>query len=190
MEAKLKEYRALRLRKEKLDSTEQETEKPKEKLKNFLIPNIFRNMNNKIKHEEEVLLLEEEEEVQIQEPIQRNPIMHEQEFIDPVSETSEIESFVVENQESWRYCIIKWSIYAFIWVTLYAYFLYLQFGAVFFVATVLVGICLNTRTRPKKRGEVSAYSVFNENCVSIDGTLKAEELQRQMIYGMGIPRIF
>lgn len=57
MEAKLKEYRALRQRKDILDTTEKETEKPKEKLTNFLIPKIFRNMNNKRKHEEEVLLV-------------------------------------------------------------------------------------------------------------------------------------
>lgn len=113
-----------------------------------------------------------------------------EECIDATSETSEIESVVEENQESWRYFIVKWSIYALIWITLYIYFLSIQFGAVFFVISVLIGICLNTRTRPKKKGEVSAYSVFNQNCTSIDGTLNAEELQRQMIYGVGGMKIF
>lgn len=113
-----------------------------------------------------------------------------EESIDVVSETSEIESFAVENQESWRYFTIKWSIYAIIWVTLYIYFLSIQFGAVFFVLSALVGIFLNTRTRPKKKGEVSAYSVFNENCVSIDGTLKAEQIEKQMLFGAGAARIF
>lgn len=56
MEAKLKEYRALRKRKETLECTEEKIEKPKEKLANFLIPKIFRKMN-KIKQEEEVLLV-------------------------------------------------------------------------------------------------------------------------------------
>lgn len=100
-----------------------------------------------------------------------------------VSETSEIESLVEENQESWRYFALKWSLYAIIWVTLYVIFLQLQFGAVFFVLSVLIGICLNTRTRPKKKGEVSAYSVFNQNCVSIDGTLKAEQFEKEIRFG-------
>lgn len=112
-----------------------------------------------------------------------------EEPVDVASETSEAESLEPENQESWRYFIIKWSIYTLIWLTLYIFFLKLQFGAVFFVFSVLIGIYLNTRTRPRKKGEVSAYSVFNENCVSIDGTLKAEQFEREIMFGSGSMRM-
>lgn len=40
-------------------------------------------------------------------------------------------------------------------------------------------------TRKKKPGEISAYSVFNEGCESIDGTLKAEQFEREIRYGAG-----
>lgn len=103
---------------------------------------------------------------------------------DAASETSEVESFAEPNQESWKYFILKWSLYTVIWISLFMYFIMIQFGAVFFTLSVLVGIYLNTRTRPKKNGEVSAYSVFNSNCQSINGTLDAEQLQRQMLYGV------
>lgn len=106
------------------------------------------------------------------------------------SEVSELESFEEEPQESWHYFAVKWSLYAIIWLSFYVYFLKLQFGAVYFVISVLIGIYLNTRTRPKKRGEVSAYSVFNENCVSIDGTLKAEQFEREIMYGAGSMKMF
>lgn len=47
---------------------------------------------------------------------------------------------------------------------------------------------LNTRTRPKKKNEISAYSVFNKNCESIPGTLKAEQFEREMRYGASAVR--
>lgn len=103
---------------------------------------------------------------------------------DAASENSELESIAEPNQESWTYFIVKWTVYTVIWISLFMYFIMIQFGAVFFTVSVLVGIYLNTRTRPKKSGEVSAYSVFNRDCQSIDGTLNAEQLQRQMLYGM------
>lgn len=49
--------------------------------------------------------------------------------------------------------------------------------------SALVGIYLNTRTGPKPKNEISAYSVFNENCEAIDGTLKGEQFEREIRYG-------
>lgn len=121
-------------------------------------------------------------------PIETKHPIHE--ISEVASEVSEVESFEEEKPESLKYCIIKYSLFTAVWLSLYIYFLYLQFGAVYFVISVLIGIYLNTRTRPRKRGEVSAYSVFNENCVSIDGTLKAEQFEREIRYGAGTVRSF
>lgn len=49
--------------------------------------------------------------------------------------------------------------------------------------SMLFGVYFNTRTT-RKKNEVSAYSVFNENCHSIDGTLKAEQFEREIRYGV------
>jgi len=49
-------------------------------------------------------------------------------------------------------------------------------SAIFFIFTC-------TRTRPRRAGEPSAYSVFNPNCESIDGTLNAEQFEREIRYG-------
>lgn len=59
----------------------------------------------------------------------------------------------------------------------------LKFGTVFLLFSALFGIYFNTRTTPRKRNEISAYSVFNDNCQSIDGTLKAEQFEREIRYG-------
>lgn len=47
--------------------------------------------------------------------------------------------------------------------------------------SILIGICFNTRVKPRSaRKEISAYSVFNENCEAIDGTFKAEMFEKQL----------
>jgi len=80
---------------------------------------------------------------------------------------------------SWlTYC--TYFVYFFIWVTLFAIAIQLKFGTVFFMLSMLLGICINTRVKPKGTKEISAYSVFNDNCESIDGTFKAEMFEKQL----------
>lgn len=58
MEAKLKEYRAIRRRKEIINNVKEKLEKSKQKIVNFIIPETFRNMENKgYRKDEEVLLV-------------------------------------------------------------------------------------------------------------------------------------
>lgn len=80
-------------------------------------------------------------------------------------------------------------LYFLLWITLYAIALEYEFGAVYFVLSALVFICLNTRSGPKRRGEPSAYSVFNPNCEAIEGTLDASQFEREIRYGIGGARV-
>lgn len=83
------------------------------------------------------------------------------------------------HSRSWlTYC--TWLIYFLILATLYAIAVELKFGSVYFMLSLLIGICINTRVKPKGKKEVSAYSVFNENCEAIDGTFKAEMFEKQL----------
>jgi hypothetical protein len=66
---------------------------------------------------------------------------------------------------------------------LFSFAIYLEFGAVYFIISGFVIIWANTRTGPKRRGEASAYSVFNPDCEAIDGTLKPEQFEREIRYG-------
>ncbi|XP_030753442.1 uncharacterized protein LOC115880369 [Sitophilus oryzae] len=88
-----------------------------------------------------------------------------------------------ENLSCTIYDYIYYFLWFVLWVSLYIVFVRLQFGTVYFIVSLLLAIYFNTRTGPKKVNEVSAYSVFNRNCESIDGTLNAEQLTREMIYG-------
>ncbi|KAF5294043.1 hypothetical protein FQR65_LT10946, partial [Abscondita terminalis] len=74
-------------------------------------------------------------------------------------------------------------LYFILWITVYFIFIKLQFGLVYLVTSALVGIYLNTRTSKRKKNEISAYSVFNKNCKSIDGTLTAEQFEREIRMG-------
>uniref|UniRef100_A0A182RRR6 SAYSvFN domain-containing protein n=1 Tax=Anopheles funestus TaxID=62324 RepID=A0A182RRR6_ANOFN len=74
---------------------------------------------------------------------------------------------------------LTYLVYFLFWTTLYAIAIELRFGVVFLMLSALFGIYFNTRTK-KAPGEISAYSVFNENCEAIDGTLKAEQFEREI----------
>ncbi|XP_035777952.1 SAYSvFN domain-containing protein 1-like [Anopheles albimanus] len=74
---------------------------------------------------------------------------------------------------------LTYLVYLLFWVTLYAIAIELRFGVVFLMLSALFGIYFNTRTK-KAPGEISAYSVFNKNCEAIDGTLKAEQFEREI----------
>nr|CAH7718648.1 unnamed protein product [Callosobruchus chinensis] len=94
---------------------------------------------------------------------------------------------ICDNSDTEKGNIVLKSVYYILccslWSILYVIFIKLQFGTVYLIVSCLIGMYLNTRTKPKAPGEVSAYSVFNENCESIDGTLKAEQFEREIRYG-------
>lgn len=64
-------------------------------------------------------------------------------------------------------------------------FVKLEFGAVFFIASCFYLIWTNFRSKPKQKGELSAYSVFNPNFEVIDGTLTAEQFENEIKFGSG-----
>ncbi|XP_078035989.1 SAYSVFN motif domain containing 1 [Augochlora pura] len=72
-----------------------------------------------------------------------------------------------------------------LWAVLYTIAIEIQFGTIYFIVSVLIFICINTHSRPKKPGELSPYSVFNPQCKAIDGTLNAEQFEREIRYGPG-----
>ncbi|EDW13716.1 uncharacterized protein LOC6572103 [Drosophila mojavensis] len=91
-----------------------------------------------------------------------------------------------KNNKCLKYTL--WAVYFLFWVTLYVIAIELKFGLVFLMFSALFGIYFNTRTGPKDPNEISAYSIFNKNCESIDGTLKAEQFEREIRYGSGSVR--
>lgn len=69
------------------------------------------------------------------------------------------------------------------WATCWMIAIELKFGMVFLLFSALFGIYFNTRTGPKLKNEISAYSVFNKDCKSIKGSLNAEQFEREIRYG-------
>ncbi|GMT12473.1 hypothetical protein PFISCL1PPCAC_3770 [Pristionchus fissidentatus] len=59
------------------------------------------------------------------------------------------------------------------------YFIWIEFGSVFFVFACLTAICLGLGS--KRQGEISAYSVFNSNCERLLGSMTAEHFERDML---------
>ncbi|CAK9808827.1 SAYSvFN domain-containing protein 1 [Anthophora plagiata] len=80
---------------------------------------------------------------------------------------------------------ITYLLYFLLWATLYIIAIECEFGAVYFILSTLIFIWLNTRSKPKKPGELSAYSVFNPECKAIEGTLDASQFENEIRYGIG-----
>ncbi|XP_055371802.1 SAYSvFN domain-containing protein 1 [Condylostylus longicornis] len=93
---------------------------------------------------------------------------------------------IVPTNKYLRY--VYWIVLILFWATCYAIALELKFGIVYLMFSALFGLYFNTRTGPKMKGEVSAYSVFNKDFKSIDGTLKAEQFEQEIRYGSGTVR--
>lgn len=72
-----------------------------------------------------------------------------------------------------------------LWCCLWAFFITLEFGAVFFIASLFYFMFTNFRKSEKKVGEISAYSVFNPNCEAIKGSLTAEQFENEIKFGLG-----
>ena len=70
-----------------------------------------------------------------------------------------------------------------LWLVLWALFIKLEFGAVFFVVSLLYIVWTSMRSGPKTDDKPSAYSVFNPNCERLDGTFTTEQFERELRYG-------
>ncbi|XP_014402534.1 PREDICTED: SAYSvFN domain-containing protein 1-like [Myotis brandtii] len=68
-----------------------------------------------------------------------------------------------------------------LWLILLGLFVELEFGLAYFVLPLFYWMYVGTRgPGEKKEGEKSAYSVFNPGCEAIQGTLTAEQLEREL----------
>jgi len=71
----------------------------------------------------------------------------------------------------------------FLWLILLGLAIEVEFAMVYCVASAILVVYLTTSTRKRSRNEMSAYSVFNENCERIQGTFTAEQFEKQLRSG-------
>lgn len=172
IEKKLAEYRA-----KKLNNSQQSKLNYKQNLLHFIAEEQSSETRVNLQHFiylYYIFMLQELQEKLINEPHEENENLSSSETCTEVDDTLNCCSYMD---------IVYYTFCFMLWATIWAIFIKLQFGTVYLIISGLIGIYLNTRTRPKKKGEVSAYSVFNKNCESIDGTLKAEQFEREIRYG-------
>ena len=78
----------------------------------------------------------------------------------------------------WQLMILRWVV----WAVLFGIFIEMQFGTVFFVLSIFYFIYLSLRYSRRNAWEPSAYSVYNKNCEAIQGSLTAEQFDRELRY--------
>lgn len=64
------------------------------------------------------------------------------------------------------------------WIAGYCTFLLVDFASLYIILSLFVAIFLNLGER--QAGEMSAYSVFNKGFVNLQGTLRGEDLDREI----------
>ncbi|XP_064599673.1 SAYSvFN domain-containing protein 1-like [Liolophura sinensis] len=70
-----------------------------------------------------------------------------------------------------------------LWVILWALFVEIGFGAVFFIVSSLIIIYRTMNSGSRDRSQLSAYSVFNPNFERLEGTFTAEQFEKELRYG-------
>ena len=82
----------------------------------------------------------------------------------------------------------SWSMFALkciLWLLLLGFFIEIEFGIAFFMVSCPYFIYASLRGSRRKPSELSAYSVFNKNFERIEGTLTAEQFEREIRLGPG-----
>ena len=103
-----------------------------------------------------------------------------------VPETKHSNQFENDNEQfedSKPWTIIDYAIFVvklMMWVIGQLVFNVLGFGIVYFTTSLFALIWLNLGTKKRQQGELSAYSVFNENCQNIEGTLTGEQFDAEI----------
>ena len=78
-----------------------------------------------------------------------------------------------------------------LWICFLIVFAKIEFAAVYLATSAFALIYLSlgndgdNRRKGNQNGAMSAYSVFNPGCESIDGTLTAQQFEKEMRHGAG-----
>ncbi|CAF4778645.1 unnamed protein product, partial [Rotaria magnacalcarata] len=88
----------------------------------------------------------------------------------PKEDTEKVEDEEEKSINSWQIILLKF----FVWLTLFLIFIRLEFGAIYFIISLLYVMWSNLGRR-RGRNQLSAYSVFNPNFEKIQGTFSAED---------------
>ena len=75
-----------------------------------------------------------------------------------------------------------------LWFLLWGLFCELEFGAVYFATSLMFVVYSTMKSGSRKKGEPSAYSVFNPGCERLEGTFTAEQFEQELRYGAGSVR--
>ena len=85
----------------------------------------------------------------------------------------------VSNNAGWALFALK----ILLWCTLQALFNEIEFGVAFFVASCLFFIVWSLKGSRRNPSQLSAYSVFNKDFEQLQGTLTAEQFDREIRHG-------
>lgn len=93
------------------------------------------------------------------------------------------------NEQSESYVVLyprlRTCLKVLLWVCFWGFFVQVGFGIVFFVASLFYFLYSSMESGTRRAWEPSAYSVFNENCEAIEGTLSGKQFEKELKFGAG-----
>lgn len=93
----------------------------------------------------------------------------------------------VETDDETKESVFDWKIFlikCLLWLTLFVIFIRIEFGAIYFIISLLYVIWTSMSSHRRRRThQLSAYSVFNKNFEKIQGTFSGEDYDRQLRRG-------
>ncbi|XP_065883091.1 SAYSvFN domain-containing protein 1-like [Dysidea avara] len=95
--------------------------------------------------------------------------------------------FITSEKKRKETCLSEWEMMIVIWsFWIIAFLGCYEFGflPVFFVCFLFYAMYLTLKHSRRKPGEPSAYSVFNKNCEAIDGSITAEQFDRELRFSV------
>uniref|UniRef100_A0A915ISB1 SAYSvFN domain-containing protein n=1 Tax=Romanomermis culicivorax TaxID=13658 RepID=A0A915ISB1_ROMCU len=110
---------------------------------------------------------------------------------EPGSSASDFEGYQIESATI-NQTFLDWLPYfllkLFLWLCLFTLAVYIQFGVVYCILTAFYLLWSNLADRKKSNNasQLSAYSVFNQNCQRLPGTLTAEQFENELMHKMPI----
>lgn len=172
MEAKLAQYRAEKAK-------QYQATKPSSILQSIGEFNLFKRTKSAGENKEKDGHTNEDEinyKPIAEESSLHNSVQHPQ-HSPPIHQTQHVKSRQI--------ILIKRGLKILLWLVLWGLFIELQFGAVYFVVSLLIFVYFNTRTGPKEANKLSAYSVFNPNFETLDGQFTSDQFEQELRYGAG-----
>jgi hypothetical protein len=168
-----------------LNFRNQQEKKEEEEVKGTYFKSIFNLFSSsspsELKKRKENKIIKTKSDLKREKYEQLQKVLKEQTEVTSLINNNEEEDDKEEKDEVYysKHFIIILFLKLVLWLILFVIFIKLEFGLVYFIISLIIVIYLNT-SKNKKKGVLSAYSVFNPNLERLNGTFTSDHVEKSI----------